>query len=98
MSSAGAAPNGNHLCLNLQNWHENIVKYDYCSINLRLSYLELIYIRVTYFVLVSFRNISFTVGPPWNYHISASFNLIGLRQSLTFPFGFGTSTELLQHI
>ena len=33
----------------------------------------------------------------WTGHIIASFNLAGLRQSLTFPFGPGTSMKLLHY-
>ena len=97
MSPAGAAPNGSCLYLYLQNWHENMVRYDDCSSNLRLWYLELSFIRDKYFALVTFGNILLRVDPLWTGHINASFNLAGSRHYLTYLFGFGTSMKPLYH-
>ena len=83
--------------LYLPNWHENVVKYGDCSSNLMLWYLELAAIRDKYFVFISFGNISFKVGIPWTGCFNTSFNLAGLRHSLAFPLGLGTSTKLLHY-
>ena len=97
MSPARTAPNGSHLYLYLPNWLVNVVKYDDCSSSLRLWYPELKSTRGKYCTLVSFRNISLSLGPLWTGCVSALLSCVGSKHNLTFPLGFGTNKKLLHH-
>ena len=50
-----------------------------------------------YCTLLSFGNISFSVGPLCTGLISAYFNWVGSKHSLTLPLALGTGTKLLHH-
>ena len=98
MLSAGATPNGSHLYLYPPNWHAIVLRYDDLSSNFRLWYLELASMINMYLTLLSFGNMSFSIGPlsmglinVWSSHAES-------KHSLTLPLALGTSTKLLHHL
>ena len=66
--------------------------------NLGLQYPELVLIMVIKHTYVSYRYISFNVGPLCNGISSAWLSLAGYRHRCTVSLGLATTTKLLHHL
>ena len=97
MLPTGAAPNSNCLSLYLPNWYANVVRYDDLSSNFRLWYPELASMSDRYLTLLSFDNMSFSIGLLCMGLISAWFSCAWSKHSFTLPLALGTNTKLLHH-
>ena len=72
-----------------------IFKYNECSSNLRLWYLEFASKEDRYLTFVSLGNISLRLGPLWIGSTRAWLSLAGSKLNLICPFGFDTNKKLL---